>query len=160
MTRRRDHSVVAPSSIPRIPANQLSRQPEPQRKFRLLESVRHRLRTRRYSRRTEQAYCDWIRRFILYHERRHPREMGESEIAAFLTHLATERRVSAATQNQALQAILFLYRQVLGVPVGMMGGIVRAKRGRSRSTCRGCTRSSCAISTQEFVGRPYPEHSA
>lgn len=130
MKRRRDHSVVAPSSFPRIPASQLSRQPEPRRKFRLLESVRHRLRTRRYSPRTEEAYCDWIRRFILYHERRHPREMGESEIAAFLTHLATERRVSASTQNQALQAILFLYRQVLGVPVGMVGGIVRAKRGR------------------------------
>lgn len=95
-----------------------------------MERLRHRLRTRRYSPRTEQAYCDWVRRFILYHERRHPLEMGEPEIAAFLTHLASDRGVSAATQNQALQAILFLYRHVLVKPIGLVDGVERAKRGR------------------------------
>lgn len=95
-----------------------------------MERLRHRLRTRRYSPRTEQAYCDWVRRFVLYHERRHPIEMGEPEIAAFLTHLASDRGVSAATQNQALQAILFLYRHVLVKPIGLVDGVERAKRGR------------------------------
>jgi integron integrase len=95
-----------------------------------MERLRHRLRTRRYSARTEQAYCDWVRRFVLYHERRHPLEMGEPEIAAFLTHLASDRGVSAATQNQALQAILFLYRHVLVKPIGLVDGVERAKRGR------------------------------
>lgn len=121
---------MAPSSFPRIPAQQLSRHPAPERKFRLLESVRHRLRARRYSKRTERAYCDWIRRFVLYHERRHPRDMSEPEVAAFLNHLALERHVSASTQNQALQAILFLYRQVLNQPIGLVEGVTRAKRGR------------------------------
>lgn len=117
---------MAPSSFPRTPSSQLTRRAEPERKFRLLERVRHRLQTRRYSPRTEQAYCDWIRRFILYHERRHPRDMGEPEIAAFLTHLAVEKHVSASTQNQALQAILFLYRHVLAQPVGLVTDVVRA----------------------------------
>lgn len=95
-----------------------------------MEQVRRCLRARHYSVRTEEAYCDWIRRFILYHERRHPREMAEPEIAAFLTHLARERKVSASTQNQALQAILFLYRRVLNQSICLVDGIVRAKRGR------------------------------
>lgn len=97
---------------------------------RLLERLRHKLQTRHYSRRTEQAYCQWVRRFVLYHERRHPMTMGEAEIGAFLTHLATDRHVSASTQNQALQAILFLYRHVLDQPVGVVGGVERAKRSR------------------------------
>ena len=100
------------------------------RPLRLLERLRNRLRTRHYSPRTERTYCDWVRRFVLYHERRHPRSMGEAEIASFLTHLATERRVSASTQNQALQAILFLYNHVLGQPVGTVHGVERAKRPR------------------------------
>lgn len=121
---------MASPSFPRVPLHHLGRTVEPARRFRLLERVRHRLRTRRYSPRTEQAYCDWIRRFVLYHERRHPREMGEAEIAAFLTQLAVEKHVSASTQNQALQAILFLYRHVLQQPIGLIGGITRARGAR------------------------------
>jgi integron integrase len=79
----------------------------------LLDQARDILRTKHYSYRTEQAYLDWMRRFILFHNKRHPREMGAEEIQAFLLHLAHERNVSASTQNQALSAILFLYRQVI-----------------------------------------------
>ncbi|MFQ3632430.1 phage integrase N-terminal SAM-like domain-containing protein, partial [Roseiflexus sp.] len=79
----------------------------------LLDQVRDILRAKHYSYRTEEAYIDWIRRFILFHNKRHPAEMGTPEIQAFLTYLATERNVSASTQNQALAALLFLYREVL-----------------------------------------------
>jgi integron integrase len=79
----------------------------------LLDQVRDVLRTKHYSHRTEEAYVDWIRRFILFHRKRHPAEMGAQEIQAFLTHLATQRNVAASTQNQALSALLFLYREVL-----------------------------------------------
>ncbi len=79
----------------------------------LLDQFREILRIKHYSYRTEQAYIDWVRRFILFHEKRHPAEMGAPEIRAFLAHLAQERNVSASTQNQALSAILFLYREVL-----------------------------------------------
>src|SRR6266480_6265517 len=105
---------------PRIPASHLGRRPEPERRLRLLERVRGKLKTRHYSRRTEEAYCDWVRRFVLFHERRHPSTMGEREIAAFLSDLATVRKVSASTQNQALHALLFLYRHVLGRNVGLV----------------------------------------
>jgi len=95
---------------------------------RLLEQVRLALRARHYSRRTEHAYVGWIRRFILFHGKRHPAEMTEPEINAFLTHLAMRERVSASTQNQALAALLFLYRHVLERQVGALGEIVRARR--------------------------------
>ncbi len=97
--------------------------------------MRHRLRTRRYSPRTEQAYCDWVRRFVLYHDRRHPSLMGETEVAAFLTHLASDQHVAASTQNQALHAILFLYTHVLGQPLGLVGGVTRAKAPRRCLSC-------------------------
>jgi integron integrase len=112
----------------------LGRRPEPERRLRLLEQVRARLKTRRYSQRTEEAYCDWIRRFVLFHDRRHPATMGEQEIAAFLNHLATARNVSASTQNQALHALLFLYRHVVGRNVGLVADITPAKRGRRLPT--------------------------
>ena len=89
----------------------------------LLERVRQTIRAKHYSRRTESAYVDWIRRYIVFHRKRHPSEMGAGEIAAFLTWLAAERRVSASTQNQALSALLFLYREVL-----------RTRSGRSRTS--------------------------
>jgi integron integrase len=79
----------------------------------LLDQVRDCIRRKHYSIRTEKAYADWIRRYIIFHDKRHPQEMGEAEIEAFLTHLAVERRVSASTQNQALNALVFLYREVL-----------------------------------------------
>jgi site-specific recombinase XerD len=83
---------------------------------------------KRYSIRTEQAYVDWIRRFILFHQKRHPDEMGENEIAAFLTHLAVNRVVAASTQNQALSALLFLYQQVLERKLDFLDNIERVKR--------------------------------
>lgn len=122
---------MSPPEHTQIPVSHLSRTAEPERKLRLLERVRRRLRTRGYSARTESAYVDWIRRFVIFHDRRHPSHMGEREIAAFLGHLAVERDVSSSTQNQALSALLFLYRHVLGQPVGYVAGVVRAK-GRRR----------------------------
>ena len=79
----------------------------------LLDQARDALRARHYSYRTEETYIDWMRRYILFHDKRHPHEMGAAEIQAFITHLAAERTVAASTQNQALSAILFLYREVL-----------------------------------------------
>ncbi len=79
-------------------------------KPRLLDQVRNVLRRKHYSIRTEQSYVDWIKRFILFHGKRHPAQMGKVEVIAFLTHLAVQRNVAASTQNQALSAILFLYR--------------------------------------------------
>jgi len=88
------------------------------RRPKLLDQMREALRSRHYSRRTEQTYCQWVKRFIFFHKVRHPVEMGEAEINAFLTHLAVKEKVSASTQNQALSALLFLYRHVLGREVG------------------------------------------
>jgi len=95
---------------------------------RLLDQVREALRLRHYSLRTEQSYLGWIKRFILFHDKRHPREMGAVEVEAFLTWLAVEGRVSASTQGQALAALLFLYKQVLGVDLPWLDEVVRAKR--------------------------------
>ena len=95
---------------------------------RLLDRVRAAIRLRHYSRRTEKAYTGWIRRFILFHGKRHPAEMAEAEITRFLSHLAIEDKVSASTQNQALSALLFLYRNVLARELPWMDEIVRAKR--------------------------------
>jgi len=97
-------------------------------KPKLLEQMRQVLRVRHYSYRTEATYCDWVRRFILFHGKRHPMEMGAEEITAFLSHLAVEGNVAASTQNQALAAILFLYGEVLGVKLPWMAEIVRARR--------------------------------
>jgi len=90
--------------------------------------VRDAIRARHYSPRTEKSYVGWVRRFVRFHGLRHPAEMGEAEITAFLSDLATRDKVSASTQNQALSALLFLYREVLGVQLQWMNGIVRAKR--------------------------------
>jgi len=98
------------------------------RPVRLLDRVRHALRVKHYSYRTEQAYVYWIRHFILYSDKRHPDTMGEKDVAAFLTHLAVDRKVSASTQNQALNALLFLYRQVLGRELQWLEGVQRAKK--------------------------------
>jgi integron integrase len=88
------------------------------------------LRSRHHSRRTDQAHCLWVRRFIRFHGVRHPADMAEPEINAFLTHLAVDEHVSASTQNQALSALLFLYRHVLGREVGQIGDLVRARTPR------------------------------
>lgn len=96
----------------------------------LLDRVRAAIRARHYSRRTEEAYVLWVRRFILHHGTRHPLEMGEAEVSSFLTSLAVRQQVGASTQNQALSAILFLYKDVLNRPLDWLEGIVRAKRTR------------------------------
>ncbi|MBI3939031.1 MAG: integron integrase [Betaproteobacteria bacterium] len=95
---------------------------------RLLDQVRGAIRRLHYSRRTEESYIHWIKRFIYFSGKRHPATLGESEVTAFLNHLATERRVAAATQNQALSALLFLYREGLGRELPWLDGLVRAKR--------------------------------
>ena len=97
-------------------------------KPRLLDRVRAAIRARHYSRRTEDAYAAWIRRFIVFHGKRHPSEMGAPEITQFLTWLAVDGKVASSTQNQALSALLFLYRAVLGQEVPWIDGIVRARR--------------------------------
>lgn len=94
----------------------------------LLEQVRQEIRVRHYSRRTEESYLGWINRFIVFQGRRHPREMGETEIQGFLSHLATEKQVSASTQNQAACALLFLYKEVLRVTDFTVGLTRRAQR--------------------------------
>lgn len=97
-------------------------------KPRLLDQVRERCRVKHYSIRTEKRYVDWIRRFILFHNKRHPSEMGAPEIEAFLTHLAVNRNVAPSTQNQALAAILFLYKEVMSIELPWLDGVTRAKK--------------------------------
>ena len=94
----------------------------------LLEQLRESVRVRHYSLRTEDAYFDWARRFILFHGKRHPKDMGAPEVQAFLTHLAVERHVSPSTQNQAKAALLFLYRHVLNVDLPWLSEVIQAKR--------------------------------
>ena len=96
----------------------------------LLDQVRRLIRAHHLSRRTEKSYLGWIRRFILFHGKRHPKEMAEAEINTFLTHLANERRVSRSTQTQALCALIFLYKKVLDQPIGELEGLIRAKAKR------------------------------
>lgn len=100
----------------------------PARRPGLLDEVRRQVRLRHYSLRTEQAYVGWIRRFVHANGRRHPRELGAAEVESFLSALATAGRVAAGTQNQALSALLFLYREVLRVELPWMESLVRAKR--------------------------------
>lgn len=95
---------------------------------RLLDRVHDATRVRHYSLRTQQTYIQWIKRFIYFHNKRHPDEMGKKEIEAFLTHLAVDRQVAASTQNQALSAIFFLYKKVLGHELDWLDSVTRAKR--------------------------------
>jgi integron integrase len=94
----------------------------------LLDQVKDRIRVKKYSIRTETQYVQWVKRFILYHNKKHPSLMGFEEIEAYLTHLAVEDHVSASTQNQALAALLFLYKEVLRINLPSLSSIVRAKR--------------------------------
>jgi len=100
----------------------------PPQQPKLLDRLRDAIRLRHYSIRTEQAYLQWVRRFIIFHKKRHPDEMGPSEVEGFLTHLAVEGRVAAATQNQALNAIVFLYKELLKRDLGQFEHLVWAKR--------------------------------
>ncbi|MGB5146355.1 MAG: integron integrase [Porticoccaceae bacterium] len=99
-------------------------------KPKLLDEVRARIRRLNYSIRTEDTYVDWVRRFVLFHAKRHPRDMGATEIEAFLTHLAVAGKVSASTQNQAKSALLFLYRQVLGIDLPWLTDVASARQGK------------------------------
>ena len=96
--------------------------------MKLMEQLRQKIRFKQYSLRTEKSYMDWVHRFILFHHKRHPLDMGAGEIESFLTHLAVERKVAASTQNQALSAILFLYREVLDQEIPWMENFSRANR--------------------------------
>src|SRR5262245_49146331 len=118
----------------------------------LLDRVRNELRLRHYSYRTEQAYLSWIRRFILFHGKRHPSSMGEVEVTHFLSHLATERRVSASTQNQALRALLFPYGVVLGHELPWLDNLVRAKRPARLPVV--LTRQEIAVILEKMHGVP------
>jgi integrase len=104
--------------------------PDSTHKPKLLEQVRNTLRVNHYSLRTEEAYLQWIRRFIVFHGKRHPAEMASAEIDRFLSHLAVEGEVSASTQNQALNAVVFLYKHVLKIDLGDFSQFTRAKRPR------------------------------
>jgi integron integrase len=101
---------------------------------RLLDQVRHAIRLRHYSYRTEHAYVDWIKRFVVFNDKRHPRDMGATEVERFLSHLAEQRNVAAATQAQALSALLFLYKRVLNVDLPWLDSVVRAKRPKRLPT--------------------------
>jgi integron integrase len=100
----------------------------------LLDQVSDAIRIKHYSLRTEKTYLEWIRRYILFHKKRHPKDMGAEEIQAFLTYLATQRTVSASTQNQALSAILFLYRHVIHKEIAWPTDIVRAEKSKTLPT--------------------------
>ena len=102
--------------------------------MKLLDQVADVIRKKHYSIRTEQAYREWIKRFIFFHGKRHPKDMGEKEISQYISHLATVRNVAASTQNQALNAIVFLYRQVLRIDLGDFGPMERAKRPKRLPT--------------------------
>lgn len=107
---------------PRSSSRPVNQQPK------LMDRLRQALRARHYSRSTEKSYCHWVRRYLFFHKLRHPAQMGEPEINAFLTHLAVDERVSASTQNQALSGLLFLYRHVLNIQIGDFGEVVRARK--------------------------------
>jgi site-specific recombinase XerD len=114
-------------SPPLIPTSHLGARAEPERKFRFMEQVRRVLAEERYSRRTQKAYANWIRRYILFSGRRHPRDLDAEDVKAFLSDLAVRQRVSASTQNQALAAMLFLYDRVLRRRLAPMTGMTRAR---------------------------------
>jgi integron integrase len=116
--------------LPLVPQSHLDAAPDPTKSLRLMEIVRRALRERRYSRKTEQAYVHWIRRFVIFHGRRHPKDLGPEHVRDFLSALATEAGVSASTQNQALAAILFLYQRALRQALPRVDGIAPAKRSR------------------------------
>lgn len=97
---------------------------------RLMDRVRESLRLHRYALSTERTYCHWIKRFIYFHGKRHPSEMGAAEVEAFLTHLATAENVAASTQNQAMHSVLYLYKNVLGVDLPWLDNVMRARESK------------------------------
>ena len=140
----------------------------PNPKLRFLDQCREVLRFKQMAARTEESYVDWIRRFILFHREptpnpskegngrgwRHPKDMGTEEVRAFLTHLAVERNVAAATQNQALNALVFLYREVIGGELGWLDGFEPAKRGARLPDV--LSRAEVQAVLKEMAGRIMP----
>jgi integron integrase len=124
---RPPEASVRGDRFPRIPTTQLSDVEAPERRFRLLEGVRRELRARRYSVKTERAYLLWIRRYVVFHERRHPRDLDVRAVSAYLSHLATVEKVAASTQNQALAALRFVYDVALKAPLPYVDDIAPAR---------------------------------
>ena len=120
-------------------------------KPKLLDQVRNHCRVRHLALSTEKQYVQWIRRFILFHNKRHPLEMGKAEVSAFLTHLAVEGHVAASTQNQALAALLFLYRTVLEKEFGWLNDVVRAKKPKRLPVVYSTEEARMML--DEFVGQ-------
>ncbi len=116
--------------LPRIPTTHVDAAPDADRRLRLMERVRRAARERRYSRRTEEAYVHWIRRFIYANDRCHPKDLDEANVATFLSRLAADEGVSASTQNQALAALRFLYDRVLNRPLGQLEAVEPARLSR------------------------------
>lgn len=133
---------IPPSSTPTAP--------------RLLDQLRNRLRLKHYSIRTEIQYVQWVRRFILFHGKRHPQEMGATEVEAFLTHLAVVGKLSVSTQNQALLALLFLYREVLEIDLPWLDNVVRAKRPARLPVVLTHNEVQAVLGRYEFVFRSEP----
>lgn len=142
-----DHGVVTARSAGGLLT--LDPPPRPVARPGLLARVRETIRARHYSPRTEKAYVLWVKRFVLFNGKRHPDTMGRAEVSAFLSALATRGRVSASTQNQALSALLFLYKDVLGRDLPWLTEVVRARR--SRSFCPGKRSGASSI---DSVARP------
>jgi len=107
--------------------------------------MRKAIQLRHYSYRTEKAYVDWARRFVIYHGKRHPKEMGGVEVEKFLSHLAQDRKVAAATQSQAPAALLFLYKRVLNVDLPWIGDVVRASRPKNCRRFSACRKSGVSL---------------
>ncbi len=118
-------------------------------KPKLLDQVRQLLRLRHYSLRTEEAYLAWIRRYILFHGKRHPRELAEKDVSAFLSSLAIDGRVAASTQNQALSGLLFLDKEVLQQELAFIAGVVRVKRPPKLPVV--LSRRKCALSSRNWM---------
>jgi integron integrase len=119
----------------------------------LFAVAREKMRTRHLSLRTEQAYLRWLRRYVDFHQRKHPRELGASEVEGFLTHLAVHRKVSAATQSQALQALLFLYRVVLGIELPWLDNVTRAEQPKRLPVV--LSRTEVAAVLAQLSGTPW-----
>jgi integrase len=120
--RRNRARPAASPAVPPLSASAATHKPK------LLDQVRQAIRARYYSDKTEKAYVHWTKRYIFFHNKRHPLKLAEAEIGQFLSSLATDGHLSASTQNQALNALLFLYHEVLHKKIGFIGGVVRAKR--------------------------------
>ncbi len=121
--------------------------------MKLLDQVRDVIRKKHYSIRTEQAYVDWAKRFILFHKKNHPKDLGEKEISQFISHLATDRRVASSTQNQALNAIVFLYKRVLNIELGNFGHMERAKKPEKLPTVMSRTEVNKVLSSMSGINQ-------